>query len=263
MVFELFPEVAPKHVAQVAKLAAADLYDSTRFARLEKGFVLQVSTVQDRLTPLSAEQEALVRRIPAEFSSLPHKRGVLSMARADDDPDSAESSFSILLGDAPHLDGRYTVFGRLVSGSDALDALEEEAVTGNTPLRRLTIAGIDLVDEAGGGSNKPRVADLAKGINSGSAQPNETAPTSFVAGILGLAILGGGAVKILSGHARPETVAATGLLISLTAGFGAWVALFPTAQRSQGLAAALFLGVLCLMRLMSNFENPSEHRPRR
>lgn len=61
--------------------------------------------------------------MPGEFSNLRHQRGILSMARFND-PDSGTSSFSILLGDAPHLDKQYAVFGRVASGLEVLSKLE-------------------------------------------------------------------------------------------------------------------------------------------
>src|SRR5205085_9880757 len=86
--------------------------------------------------------------IPAEFSTIPHRRGTLSMARSDDDPDSAETSFSILLGDAPHLDGKYTVFGHVESGWEALDEMVRVPRKGTTPLARVEVYRAEAVDPA-------------------------------------------------------------------------------------------------------------------
>src|SRR5207247_2900187 len=98
MTFKLYSMVAPVTVAQIMKLVRAGAYDSTRIFRVEPGFVAQLSTVQDRLTPLTPEQRGLLSKLPAEFSALVHQRGVLSMARQDNNVNSGESSFSILLG---------------------------------------------------------------------------------------------------------------------------------------------------------------------
>jgi cyclophilin family peptidyl-prolyl cis-trans isomerase len=80
-----------------------------------------------------------------------HVRGIVSMAR-DDDPNSAKTSFFILLGPAPHLDGQYSAFGRVTEGLEVLDAFEKEEVDGETPKRRLEIleASIDPVNTASG-----------------------------------------------------------------------------------------------------------------
>jgi peptidyl-prolyl cis-trans isomerase B (cyclophilin B) len=80
-----------------------------------------------------------VHPLKAEFrDDVKHVRGIVSMAHGDD-PDSATTSFFLVLGDAPHLDGKYTAFGRVVSGLETLDAFEKEEVDGETPKRRLEI----------------------------------------------------------------------------------------------------------------------------
>ena len=124
LLVELYPDLAPQTVAQISNLVQAGLYDTTPFFRLERNFVLQTANVQGRSLPFTREQLALIHKIPAEFSSIKHQRGVLSMARQDHDPNSAETSFSILLADAPHLDGKYTIFGRLVDGWETLELIE-------------------------------------------------------------------------------------------------------------------------------------------
>jgi len=67
-----------------------------------------------------------------------HVRGIVSMARTAD-PDSATTSFFLMLGAAPHLDGQYSAFGRIVAGMEILDAFEKEDLDGETPKRRLEI----------------------------------------------------------------------------------------------------------------------------
>ena len=111
-------------MAQFLRLARAGVYDSVYFYRVEQGFVAQTATADDREVPLTAAQRAIIRPIPLEASPVRHTRGVLSLAHGDD-PNSGETSFSILLADAPHLDGKYTIFGRLEGGDAALRALEE------------------------------------------------------------------------------------------------------------------------------------------
>ena len=77
-----------------------------------------------RTAPLDEFQRAAASQsVPGEFSELKHTRGTLSMARYDD-PNSGTSSFSILLGDAPHLDRKYAVFGRMTMGDEALRSME-------------------------------------------------------------------------------------------------------------------------------------------
>ena len=86
-----------------------------------------------------------VRTLKGEFrDDVKHERGIVSMARAED-PDSASTSFFLMLGPAPHLDGKYSAFGRIVEGMDVLAAFEKEDVDGESPRRRLEIieAAID------------------------------------------------------------------------------------------------------------------------
>lgn len=120
----LYPGIAPKTVAQIVRLIDAGVYDGVRFHRLEPGFVLQLASATDRAVELSPRQEIVIERIPLELNGVAHERGVLSMARWDDDPDSAETSFSIMLGPAPHLDGGYTIFGMVESGWKAIETIE-------------------------------------------------------------------------------------------------------------------------------------------
>lgn len=150
LLLRLNRDAAPQTVTQVVRLIEAEAYDGTHFFRVHPGFIAQVSIVEDRYPPLSSEQEALLQPIPGEFGNgLVHTRGVLSMARELDDPSSARSSFSILLGTAPHLDEDFVVFGQVEKGLAVLDALV--SVPRNAqyqPNNRLTITRMRMVPEA-------------------------------------------------------------------------------------------------------------------
>lgn len=124
--FGFFPQVAPKTVEHIYKLVRLGCYNSNHFFRVDKGFVAQVAdVVGGREVPLNSEQRKEGEKtIVGEFSEVKHVRGILSMGRYSD-PDSASSSFSILLGNAPHLDGQYAVFGKVTKGDDTLKRLEE------------------------------------------------------------------------------------------------------------------------------------------
>ncbi|MEA2165593.1 MAG: hypothetical protein QOK37_3720 [Thermoanaerobaculia bacterium] len=121
---KLLPAAAPLTVAQFLRLVQAGVYDSVYFYRVEKGFVAQTATADDRGIPLTETQRRTIRPIPLEVSRMRHTRGVLSLAHGDD-PNSGETSFSILLADAPHLDGKFTIFGMLEGGDATLRAIEE------------------------------------------------------------------------------------------------------------------------------------------
>ncbi len=118
-----FPDVAPNHVNNFIELAKKGFYDGTTFHRVIPGFMIQGGD------PNSKDHNKARHgmggpgyTVKAEFSSKPHKRGTLSMARAAD-PDSAGSQFFICVADAPFLDRQYTVFGEVVSGMDVADKI--------------------------------------------------------------------------------------------------------------------------------------------
>ena len=122
----LFPSVAPTTVPHIIMLLQSGCYNSNHFFRVDKGFVAQTQdVVSGRLAPLSPMQkEEADKSVPLEvMQGVKHHEGTLSMARHSD-PNSGKSSFSILLGDAPHLDMQYTVFGKVTQGMSSIHAME-------------------------------------------------------------------------------------------------------------------------------------------
>ncbi|CAL0315171.1 unnamed protein product [Lupinus luteus] len=124
--FGFFPTVAPKTVDHIFKLVRLGGYNTNHFFRVDKGFVAQVADVMGgRSAPMNEEQRKEAEKtVVGEFSEVKHVRGILSMGRYDD-PDSGSSSFSMLLGSAPHLDGKYAIFGKVTKGDDTLKKLEQ------------------------------------------------------------------------------------------------------------------------------------------
>lgn len=135
---ELTPDKAPMHVRNFLRLASAGVYDGMSFHRVVKGFVVQTGHVPTRSTPLSESQQQYVGPLKAEFNDQPHDKGTISMARLDD-PDSAETSFFIVTARAQVLDGKYTVFGRVVSGIEVVEKIEAAPVNGETPIERIEL----------------------------------------------------------------------------------------------------------------------------
>ncbi len=128
LVMELLPEVAPNHVQNFMALAKAGFYDETLFHRVIPGFMIQGGD------PNSKESDRRMhgtggsgKNVKAEFSKTAHTRGTVSMARAAN-PDSASSQFFIVVDDAPHLNGQYSAFGKIVEGMDVADLIVAEAV---------------------------------------------------------------------------------------------------------------------------------------
>ena len=121
-----YPGVAPRTVEHILEAFRLGLYDGNEFFRVDRGFVAQLQDARHgREAPLNAEQRVVAERnVKGEFSDVKHVRGTLSMARFDD-PDSATTSFSVLLGDAPHLDRKYAVFGRVTAGEETLTKMEQ------------------------------------------------------------------------------------------------------------------------------------------
>jgi peptidyl-prolyl cis-trans isomerase B (cyclophilin B) len=142
---EFFPDKAPEHVRNFLRLAQLGVYDGTLFHRVVRGFVVQAGALNGRAA-LTEKQRKSVRTLKPEFSDTPHVKGILSMARGDD-PASASTSFFIVTGNAPSLDGKYTVFGRVVDGMSVVDAIEQTPVNGETPLTRIELVKVRIVGQ--------------------------------------------------------------------------------------------------------------------
>ncbi len=110
---DLFPQDAPKTVARVTELVKKGFYDGLTFHRVVPGFVVQGGDPRGDGTGGSG------MNLPAEFNSRKHEEGTVAMARATD-PNSADSQFYISLGKHSHLDGNYTIFGKVAKGFDAV-----------------------------------------------------------------------------------------------------------------------------------------------
>lgn len=124
MVVTFFPEQAPKHVRNFLDLAQRGFYDGLAFHRIIKGFMIQAGCPNSRRGATGmVGTGGPGHRLPAEFSDIPHTRGIVSMARGTD-PNSAGSQFFVVHGEhASHLDGSYSVFGRVEAGLEVLDQI--------------------------------------------------------------------------------------------------------------------------------------------
>jgi peptidyl-prolyl cis-trans isomerase B (cyclophilin B) len=121
---KFFPDVAPKHVENFIKLAKSGFYNETIFHRVIPGFMIQGGdpNTKDSLKKDTYGQGGPGYTVKAEFSDIPHKRGILSMARAND-PDTAGSQFFIVVEDSRFLDNKYTVFGEVIKGIGVADKI--------------------------------------------------------------------------------------------------------------------------------------------
>ncbi|QUS35358.1 peptidylprolyl isomerase [Falsirhodobacter algicola] len=125
VVIDLRPDLAPKHVAQIVKLAESGQYDDVVFHRVIDGFMAQTGDVEfgkGGSTARAGMGGSDLPDIPAEFTSTPFQRGTVGMARSQD-PDSANSQFFIMFAPGDFLNGQYTVVGQVISGMDVVDAI--------------------------------------------------------------------------------------------------------------------------------------------
>ncbi len=125
---ELRPDLAPNHVERIKSLASSGAYDNVVFHRVIDGFMAQTGDVRFGKRDGTALDMAGLGGsdqpdLDSEFSDASYTRGVVGMARAAD-PHSANSQFFIMFTDAPHLNGSYTVFGKVVTGMETVDAIK-------------------------------------------------------------------------------------------------------------------------------------------
>ena len=118
VVIELRPDLAPNHVARIKELTRQGFYDGVVFHRVIDGFMAQTGD------PTGTGMGGSGKKLKAEFSTAPHIRGTLSMARAQD-PDSAASQFFICFAPSSFLDRQYTVWGRVVEGMEFVDMIKK------------------------------------------------------------------------------------------------------------------------------------------
>ncbi len=124
VVIEMRPDLAPKHCAQIKELVRRGFYDGIPFHRVIEGFMVQTGCPRGNGTGGSG------KNLKSEFSREKHLRGVCSMARAQD-PHSADSQFFIMLDDTPSLDGQYSIWGKVTSGMEFVDAIKKGSPSRN------------------------------------------------------------------------------------------------------------------------------------
>lgn len=117
VLIQMYPDVAPNHVARIKELVRTGFYDGLKFHRVIEGFMAQTGD------PLGNGTGGSGQNLNAEFNSKPHRRGAVSMARASD-PNSADSQFFICFKDSNFLDGQYTVWGQVISGMEYIDKIK-------------------------------------------------------------------------------------------------------------------------------------------
>lgn len=141
IVVEFYPDKAPNHVRNFKWLADHGYYNNTTFHRIIKGFMIQGGD------PTGTGSGGPGWRVDAEFNDVKHVAGILSMARTQD-PNSAGSQFFIMHGTTPHLDGQYSVFGKVVKGLEVVNQIAETPVGGpqnSSPVTPVKMTSVRIV----------------------------------------------------------------------------------------------------------------------
>ena len=150
-----FPDVAPNHVRNFIDLSQSGFYNGTKFHRVIPGFVIQGGDPNTKAgDPSTWGTGGSPNSVKAEFNSIPHKRGILSMARSGH-PDSASSQFFICVADVPSLDNKYTVFGEVTQGMDVVDRIVNAPTRGERPIEPVAITRVVVRDAAEDEKKKP------------------------------------------------------------------------------------------------------------
>ena len=151
-----FPDVAPNHVKNFIDLARSGFYDGTKFHRVIPGFMIQGGDPNTKTNDTSMwGMGGSGKNVNAEFSTVHHSRGIVSMARSPD-PNSASSQFFIVVADASNLDGQYSAFGLVTKGMDIADK---------------------IVNAPRGANDRPDNPTMIKSITIRPAKDSEKGPT--------------------------------------------------------------------------------------
>ncbi|CAN5301076.1 hypothetical protein BH20ACI1_BH20ACI1_08600 [soil metagenome] len=136
---EMFPESAPESVRSFLNLTATGAFDTTTFSRVVPGFIVQGGDLYTRQQKMTVELGNRARKtLPDEPSQIKHERGILSMARSDE-PNTATTNFFILVGNAPHLDGTFAAFGRVIKGMEVVDEINKTPAENEKPKNSVRI----------------------------------------------------------------------------------------------------------------------------
>jgi peptidyl-prolyl cis-trans isomerase B (cyclophilin B) len=141
---ELFPEQAPETVRSFLSLTAQKMLDTTTFSRVVPNFVIQGGNFATSLNRTAAMAERAQKNLKDEISAIKHERGILSMAKGDE-PDSASTHFFILVRESPHLDGKFSAFGRVTEGMEVVDKINQAEVQSEKPVKPVRIITAKVV----------------------------------------------------------------------------------------------------------------------
>lgn len=139
IIAEMYPEHAPESVRSFLNIAELGYLNTTTFDRVVPSFVIQGGNFWTREGGVTFEIGSRGRRtLPDEPNKVLHTRGILSMARGEE-ANTATTNFFILVGDAPHLDGSFAAFGKVIKGMDVVDAINKAEVSDEKPAKPVRI----------------------------------------------------------------------------------------------------------------------------
>jgi len=138
IVLEMLPGSAPEASRNFLNLAATGALDTTTFSRVVKDFIVQGGNLSTGEKWSAEMSQRMSRKLPDEPGDVKHVRGIASMARGEE-PNTASTHFFILVGDGPHLDGKFAAFGRVVKGIEVADAINHAPVDGDKPVTPVRI----------------------------------------------------------------------------------------------------------------------------
>jgi peptidylprolyl isomerase len=140
---EVLPDLAPETVRAFLRMARAGVYDGIGVHRVAPNFVVQTGALNFRTAPLTARQQQLVHNLAPEFTDTANVPGMVAMAHGDD-PGSGQTSFFVCIGQCRALDGKFTVFARVVAGMEVLNAMAAVPVDGETPRTPITMTKVRI-----------------------------------------------------------------------------------------------------------------------
>jgi peptidyl-prolyl cis-trans isomerase B (cyclophilin B) len=138
ILIEMLPDSAPENVRNFLNLAATGALDTTTFSRVVKDFVIQGGNLSTSDKWGIELMKRMTHKLPDEPGLIKHARGIVSMARPNE-PNSATTSFFILVGNGSNLDGKFSAFGRVTSGMDVADAINHAPAEGEKPSKPVHI----------------------------------------------------------------------------------------------------------------------------
>lgn len=250
MAFAFYEQLAPEHSSQLRRLAMLGVYDKTFVYQVDPTLFVQFCDAKDKLEPLTARQRAAIRKLDGEFRAEKlHRRGALVMARHPDNPASAETSFMILLREAPELDGNNTVFGVLTDGQKVLDAIASAPRNDESrPIKTILIEKMEILDAAAlssGAALRPAKLQLSTVRLSGPLGLN----------VLALVLLAGGALLHRSRQAARKPIARSAAKLGVLVGFFYILCAYtPQAASNAFLGLFLFALTIGLFFWLSRFE---------